>query len=466
MLTYAQALEVLKAAERFGIHPSLEGISVLVDALGRPQDSYGCIQVTGTNGKSSTTRMIAALLEAHGTRTGAYTSPELESMTERIEVSGTPVAETDFARAIEAARDARTSAVARGELDARTADTQFELLTAGALWLFRDLGVEAACLEVGMGGRWDATSVVRPAVSVITGVGVDHTEHLGTTREAIAEDKSHIIKSGSVAVIGPGTIGVEEVFLRRAQGAGASVVAVRESAQPSPVNEQRTVRYDLNERPAVPGGRTRLCVRGLHADYDRVSLAAPAYQAPNAATAIAAAEVFLGRPLEADALDDALARMDFPGRFELVATEPPLVVDGAHNPEAATVLAGAICDAWPDPTRRPMLLLGVLADKDARGIVEALAPVAGAIAVTRSRSSRALESETLATIVEAVTGTTAGDICQRERRPRRASRDLPGGTRRHGEYHDRGRGETFRPPIVWGFRHRRRIGALHLLESG
>jgi dihydrofolate synthase / folylpolyglutamate synthase len=405
MLTYAEALEALSAAERFGIHPSLDGIRALTGALERPQDAYAAIQVTGTNGKSSTTRMIEALLEAHGVRAGAYTSPELESMTERVEIAGAPVSESDFAQAIAAARLAETDARETGALTPESTITQFELLTAAALWLFRERHVEVACLEVGMGGRWDATSIVSPRTSVITGVGLDHVEHLGRTREAIAEDKSHIIKPGATAVLGPGAAGVEDIFLRRADEVGASVVAVREAADPTPVAEARTVRFDVVTHSVEPGGHTTLRVRGMLGDYGEIALAAPAYQAPNAAAAIAAAEAYLGRALDAHAVCTALAGMSFPGRFELLASSPPLVIDGAHNPQAAAVLADAVCEAWPDPARRPQLLLGILADKDARGIVRALAPVMSSIAVTRSRSPRALEPGSLATMVRDITGT-------------------------------------------------------------
>ena len=347
MLTYSEALDVLQAAERFGIHPSLGSIRALAEALGRPQDAYASIQVTGTNGKSSTTRMIAALLEAHGLRAGAYTSPELESMTERIEVSGAPVSEGDFARAIAAASAGHTGAVDSGTLPAEEVRTQFELLTGAALWLFRAKQVDVACLEVGMGGRWDATSVVSPAVAVITGVGVDHVEQLGATREAIAEDKSHVIKHGAVAVLGPGTSGVEEIFLQRAESVGAQVIAVRAVGQVSPTSEERTVRFELRSRPSDPGGRTVLNLRGLHGEYDDLSLAAPAYQAPNLACAIAAVEAFRERALDGEALQRALSAMTFPGRFERVLLDPLVVIDAAHNPQAAGVLAEAIRDAWP-----------------------------------------------------------------------------------------------------------------------
>lgn len=404
MLTYAEALEALKAAERFGTHPSLEGTRALTEVLSNPQDAYRCIQVTGTNGKSSTVRLISALLDAHGVRTGAYLSPELESMTERIELASASASEADFARAVSAACSAREGAWESGLLPPEFTITQFELLTTAALWLFRARKVQVACLEVGMGGRWDATSVAAPAVAVITGVALDHTEQLGQTREAIAEDKSTIIKPGSVVVIGPGAPGLDEIFLRRAREVQVGVVAVRAQGQPSPVVQQRTVCYQLASRPNAPDGRTVVRVRGIFTEYGEVALLSPGYQAANVATAIAAVEIYLGCALDANALRTTLEAMVFPGRFELLREQPPLVIDGAHNPQAAVALAEAIEDAWPDEHTRPALLLGILADKDARGIVEVLAPLASSIAVTRSASPRAMDVGELAAIVERVSG--------------------------------------------------------------
>jgi dihydrofolate synthase/folylpolyglutamate synthase len=322
MLTFDEALAELAAAERFGTHPSLEGTRALAQVLSDPQDAYRIVQVTGTNGKSSTTRIIAALLKAHGVRTGAYLSPELESMTERIEIAGEPVSEHDFARGISAACEARDRAWESGLLPTELTVTQFELLTAAALWLFRARRVRIAVLEVGMGGRWDATSIATPAVAVVTGVGIDHTEQLGETREAIAEDKSNIIKPGSVAVLGPGTAGVEEVLLARARVVGAGVVAVRGLGESSLLVEPRTVRYDVVERPNTPGGSTRMAVRGIFSEYGDLAVRAPAYQAENIATAMTAVEVVFGCGLDAEATRGALGAIDFPGRFELLADRP------------------------------------------------------------------------------------------------------------------------------------------------
>lgn len=382
-MTYAEALAALAGALRFGVNPSLDGIRALTDALGRPQDALRCVQVTGTNGKSSVTRLVAAILGAHGSLQGAYTSPHLESYTERMEVAGRPVSEADFARAIEAATGAADAV--GGEY------TEFELLTAAALWLFRELGVEWACLEVGMGGRWDATSVVSPAVAVVTGVGLDHTERLGTTIEEIAADKSHVIKPGSVAVLGPGTADVRDILLARSAEADAPAVLVGDD-----------VWFEITRRPDRVGAPLTLDVRGVFARYPSLVLPAPSFQAVNVAVAVAAAEAALGGALELGALRAALAAMRFPGRFEVVRHDPPLVLDGAHNPQAAAVLAAAIREAFGDA--RPTLVLGILADKDAEGIVAALAPVAARVIVTQADSPRALPTEVLADVVEAATG--------------------------------------------------------------
>ncbi len=395
---YAAALVRLERALTFGINPSLEGIGRLTGALGRPHDAYRCVQVTGTNGKTSVTRMLGAVLRAHGLRTGVYTSPHLTSYTERIAIDGRAVSETAFARALEAAFEAADRTTS-GTTDQGAgpapggpgAFTEFELLTAAALWHFREERVDWASLEVGMGGRWDATSVVSPVVSVVTGVALDHTERLGATREAIAADKAHVIKPGSIAVIGPGCVGVEDVLLQRIRMVGTPVVRVAE--------RDGDVRW---ERTALGGGareRMRIAVRGRFGVYDGIEIAAPAHHAANIATALAAAECALGGPLDTDAVRSVFAAFENPGRFEFVRTEPPIVLDGAHNPEAASVLASALIAAFGP--RGTVIVLGVLADKDAEGIVRALRPAASAFVCARSPSPRALAPERLAAVVAA-----------------------------------------------------------------
>jgi len=404
-MTYSEALAALRRALVFGINPSLDGITKLATELGRPQDGFASVQITGTNGKSSTARITAALLEAEGLRTGLYTSPELERYPERIELGTTVVSDDDFALALSAALDAAVRLRGATSLGTDTGFTEFELLTAAALWLFRERDVELAVLEVGLGGRWDATSVVAPSVAVITGVGLDHTGILGDTLEAIAAEKAAIIRPATAPVLGPGTVGVESVFLARSESLGTHARAVREDGAPTPVAEALTVRFRITARPTHPGDTTVVAVRGIHGTYDDLALVGPAYQAGNIATAVATAEAALGRALDPDRARAALATLTIPGRFELMRAEPPVVIDASHNPQAAAVLADAIRDAWPDPTRRPVVLLGIFADKDAAGIVEALAPVAGSFAVTRSSSPRAMPAAALAWLVESVSGT-------------------------------------------------------------
>jgi dihydrofolate synthase / folylpolyglutamate synthase len=403
-MEYAEALAVLERACAFGISPTLEGVTELLDELGRPQDSFASVQVAGTNGKTSTARMTAAVLLGEGARVGLFTSPHLIRYPERIEIAGATVADAEFARGIAAALGAAERLRGAGSTGSAEGFTEFELLTAAALWLFREHDVEFAVLEVGLGGRWDATSVVAPSVAVITGIALDHTAILGSTVEEIAADKAAIIKPTSTPVLGPGTEGLDAIFLHRADQYGLPVRAVRADVEFSPVVEDRTIRFRIAERPSAPGGVTMLDVDGVDARYEELAVAAPSYQAANAATAIAAAEAALGRALDPARVRVALAALTLPGRFELLRAEPPVIVDGSHNPAAAAVLADAIREAFPDPRRRPALLLGILADKDAAGIVRALAPVAQVAAVVRPDSPRALPTDELAAMVERQTG--------------------------------------------------------------
>ncbi len=387
-LTYEQAIERLGQALRFGINPSLEGIRTLTNALGSPQRAFRCIQVTGTNGKTSVVRMIGAGLNAMGHTAGCYTSPHLISYTERFEIDGTPVGEEELARALS---EVFTAAEALGR-----EFTEFELLTAAAFWLFRTRGVEWAVLEVGMGGRWDATSVVDPAVAVITGVGLDHTDRLGTTREEIAVDKSHIIKRDSVVVIGPGCEGVEHIFENRAVEMTSPYVAR------VGVGHDPDVTWRIVRRPRTPGGTLTVDVDLCGVHTRRATLRAPSYQAPNIATAMTAVGVALWEVGESDAGEQVAKILRLPGRFELLRKDPPLVIDGAHNPQAAGMLATAIAEAFGGEP--PVIVLAILADKDAGGIVRALTPCARSFVVTENGSPRCMSAGALAAVVEAETG--------------------------------------------------------------
>lgn len=360
---YEEAVELLENALVFGIDPSLEPIRAICEELGQPQEEYRCIQVAGTNGKTSTARLTAALLRAQGKRAGLYTSPHLVRYPERIEVDGHIVSDELFARGIAAAHDA---SVRRG-----IQATEFELLTAAALWIFAQEGVDWAVLECGLGGRWDATSVVEPRVAVITGVGLDHTHILGDTVEQVAAEKAAIIKEGSCAVF------AEDLTAREVFEAAA---------------EEHQVPYAYAARASVfelPAG-----------------LMIPSYQEQNIATAIASVTAALGHVPTRDAVLEALEMVELPGRFEAIQRDPLVIIDAAHNPQSARTLAQELPKHFrmtpsddTDAPPLPALLIGVLADKDARGIVRALVPLFDRVVVTSSSSSRSIPARDLARIV-------------------------------------------------------------------
>ncbi|MGN0072804.1 MAG: bifunctional folylpolyglutamate synthase/dihydrofolate synthase [Coriobacteriales bacterium] len=355
-MEYQQALEALEGALKFGIDPSLEPIRQMCAALGNPQESYTCVQVAGTNGKSSVSRMTAALLGACGLKTALYTSPELVRYPERMELCGRVVSDQRFADAVEAA----LGAAQRRGIQA----TEFELLTAGALWLFAQEGVEVAVLECGLGGRWDATSVCSPRVAVITGIALDHTHILGNTLEAIAAEKAAIIKPGCTAVLAP-------------------QLAAR------PVFEQRICEVGAHLLEVDPAMGEELAPALAHM---------PSYQQGNAAVAYTAARSLV----ESLGLEDArraLVSLQIPGRFETLRERPLLLIDAAHNPQSAQVLAREVECRFPRLEERPVLLVGVLADKDVEGVVGTLAPLFERIVCTASKSPRSIAATELAGLV-------------------------------------------------------------------
>ena len=412
-LDYTSAVAVLADALRFGMDPSLGPIEAMLEALGHPERSYGCVQVAGTNGKSSVARFTAAALAAHGLRVGLYTSPHLVSYEERIEIAGSVVDRSLFADGISAALDAAR--------DAGVEATEFELLTAAAFELFAREGVDVAVLECGLGGRWDATSACDPDVAVVTGIALDHTAVLGDTTRAIAAEKAAIIKPGTTVVLAEG-IAERDVFAERAREVGARVVdagplgadgvelayepsgvePAYESSGAEPAYESSGVEPAYDASPCAPADAP--------AASDPLHL--PAYQLPNVRLALVAARAFLAaRPGSAPAYDAARAlraalRTPVPGRFELVRADPPLLIDAAHNPASARVLARELSsrDLALGLSRIGTLVIGVLADKDARGIVSELAGLFDRVIATASPSSRSLAPADLAAVIESVTG--------------------------------------------------------------
>ncbi|WP_026310573.1 bifunctional folylpolyglutamate synthase/dihydrofolate synthase [Parafrankia elaeagni] len=361
--------------------PDLERMRDLVDLLGHPEQSFPTIHITGTNGKTSTARMIDALLRAFGLRPGRYTSPHLETVTERISINGAPASPEVFARAYD-------DVIPYAELiDTRHPDrvTFFELLTAMAFAAFADAPVDVGVIEVGMGGTWDATNVVDAGVSVITPVSLDHPE-LGSTVEAVAAEKAGIIRPDALVVLAQQTLPAAEVLLRRASEVGATVA--REGLEFGVVGR----------RPAVGG--QMLTLRALGGTYEEVFLPLHGvHQAHNAAVALAAVEAFLGggqSQLDADAVLAGFAQADSPGRLEVVRRSPTIVLDGAHNVAGAQALAVAVDEAFGFDTL--VGVVGMLSDKDAEGILAALEPVLSSIVITQSSSPRAMGADDLAAV--------------------------------------------------------------------
>ena len=385
-MSEVEAAAALSSAARFGINPSLGTITALAAALGDPQRSYRVIQVAGTNGKGSTARMTDALLRAHGRRAGVFVSPHLHTMCEHIEVDGAPVTGELFGAAVSAAVDAASSVPSA----VPEPPTQFELLTAAALWAFREAGVAWAVLEVGMGGRWDSTSVTEPDVAVVTSVGLDHTEHLGSTVERIAWDKAHVIRAGRIAVLGPGTAAVHAVFAERAAEVGARLVRVRANADAG----DGDARYVVTREMRSPDGVTVIDYDGPAGHLRALEIPGPRYQAENAACALTAVAIALGTALDPSATREALATLRIAGRFEVLARAPWLVADVAHNAGGAAVLAEAVRSAFGG--RRLAVVVGMLSDKDSRAVAATLAPLASRFFVARPNSPRGLDTAVLA----------------------------------------------------------------------
>jgi dihydrofolate synthase/folylpolyglutamate synthase len=374
-VTYAEAvarLLGLRRGEITGMAPGLERIEGLLDALGHPETRYVLAQVGGTNGKGSTAAMLASMLKAAGRRVGLYTSPHLVSFRERIRVDGVPIGEDAVADGV----DALATLIAR--FDA----TMFEAATALALDHFAHEGVEVAVLEVGLGGRGDATTIGRPAVTVLTRIDLDHEAWLGGTIASIADAKAAIIRSGT-AVSSAQRPEARAIIERRAAEVGVPLLL-----------EGR----DLHVTVSTAGlDGQRIDCAGP--DFDLRDLALPllgTHQPSNALAAVAAAHV-LGAGDEA--VRAGLARVRWPGRLTIVRRDPWIVLDGAHNPDGARALAASLRELFG---ATPItFVIGVYADKDARGMLDALLPLAARVIFTRVEGERAADPTALAALVRA-----------------------------------------------------------------
>lgn len=372
------------------IEPSLARITALVDVLGNPQRSYPAIHVAGTNGKTSVSRMIDALLTRLQLRTGRLTSPHLQLVTERICVDGAPIDPLRYVEAYQEIAPFLAMVDSRSEADGGPRLSKFEVLTGMAYAVFADAPVDVAVVEVGLGGRWDATNVIDGQVAVITPISLDHTEYLGTDLADIAAEKAGVIKAGSVVVIAEQPPEVMEVLLRRAVEVDAAVA--REGSELAVLGRQ----------VAVGGQQLRL--QGLGGVYEDVFLPMHGeHQAHNAVLALAAVEAFFGagadRRLDPDAVREAFAGVASPGRLERVRSAPTVFLDAAHNPAGARALAAALREEFD--FRKLVGVVAVMADKDVAGVLEALEPVLDEVVVTRSGSPRAMDVEELANLAVA-----------------------------------------------------------------
>ncbi|MGI5486573.1 bifunctional folylpolyglutamate synthase/dihydrofolate synthase [Microtetraspora malaysiensis] len=366
--------------------PTLDRITALVELLGDPHKAYPIVHVAGTNGKTSTARMIEALLRERNLRVGRFTSPHLTSMRERISVDGVPLSEERFTEVYE------DIAPYLEIIDAKVGKLSFfEVLTAMGFAAFADAPVDVAVIETGMGGTWDATNVADGTVSVITPISLDHTDYLGPDIPTIAGEKAGIIKAKAMTVLSQQPLQAAEVLMRRAVEMGATVA--REGLE-----------FGVLHREIAMGGQL-LQLKGLKGVYEEVFLPLyGAHQASNAASALAAVEALTAGddPLGDELVRQAFAQVTSPGRLEVVRRGPTVVLDAAHNPGGMEASVDAISESFG--FTRLIAVVAVMADKDADTILELLEPIVEEVVVTRNTSPRSMSPEDLAAKAESVFG--------------------------------------------------------------
>ncbi len=368
------------------IAPTTERIAALVDILGSPQLTYPTIHVGGTNGKTTTSRMIDSLLFAHGLRTGRFTSPHLETYRERIAINGEPIDPKDLIFAY------NDIAAYLDLIDTKFNDpiSFFEAVTALGFVAFAEHPVDVAVIEVGMGGEWDATNVVDADVSVLMPIGFDHMEYLGHTLHEIAATKAGIIKEGGFIVLAQQEPEAAKELIRKAAEVGADVV-------------REGIEYCVASRAVAVGGQL-ITITGLHDTYDDIFLPLHGrHQAANAASALVAVEAFFGdQPLDIEAVRAGFAAVTSPGRCEVVHRDPTIILDAAHNPHGAKALAETLSNEFNFD--EIIAVVGVFGDKDATGILQELEQIVDHVIVTQSSSTRAMSSGELEKIASTVFG--------------------------------------------------------------
>ena len=370
MMDYKEALAYIDGVSWMGSRPGLERITELLEKLDNPQRALRFVHIAGTNGKGSCAAMTASVLKAAGYRTGLFTSPYLFRFNERMQINGLPIGDEPLAALVERIRPLADAM--------EDHPTEFELMTAAALLWFRDEGCDIAVMEVGLGGRLDATNVIEaPEASVIMNIGLDHTAILGDTVEQIAAEKAGIIKPGCPVVLYPQQESVEAVVRAVCEEKGAPLL-VADFSQILP-------EFDSLEGQVFTY-RGRPCAIPLLGEH----------QLHNAAVVLELLEVLRRRgwKLEDDAIEHGLYAVSWPARFEVVPCEPPFVVDGGHNPQCAQTVRDGLQRYFPG--QRHVLLVGVLADKDYQSLFQILDETADAYVCVTPDSGRALEAEALA----------------------------------------------------------------------
>jgi dihydrofolate synthase/folylpolyglutamate synthase len=372
------------------LEPSLTRITALMDLLGSPQRAYPVVHVAGTNGKTTTARMVDELLRGFGLRVGRFTSPHLQSIRERIVLDGEPVSAERFVETYEDISPYIDLVDAGGEIPM----SFFEVMVGMAYALFADAPVDVAVIEVGMGGTWDATNVVDARVAVVTPVALDHAEYLGPDVGTIAGEKAGIIKRDSIAVLAHQEPAALDTLVRRVVEVEATLA--REGTE-----------FGVLERTVALGGQ-QLRLQGLGGEYDEVYVPLfGAHQAQNAVTALAAVEAFLGAgaatgPIEVDTVQTAFAAVRSPGRLERVRTSPTVLIDAAHNPAGMAVTVAAIRESF-DFTRL-VGVVGCVRGKDVDGMLRELETICAELVVTQNSSARALPADELGALAVDVFG--------------------------------------------------------------
>ena len=360
------------------INPSLDRIKLLLDYLGNPQDGLKAIHIAGTNGKTSTSRMIERLLRSLDLRTGLYTSPHLVHPRERISIDGEPISVKNFEEVfsqVEPFLEIVDEKIPGGSV------TFFEVLTAMAFVSFSDTPVDVISLEVGMGGRWDATNVLTPMVSVITPIDLDHQEYLGNTIEKIALEKTGIIKENIPVVVSN-------------QGKDAAKIILAKAIENNSPIMREGIELDVLERSVGIGGQ-QLTIANPYGTHSELFLPLfGKHQASNAAVSLTAVEAFLDRQIDHDLVQEAFAEFSSPGRLQILKRNPTIVIDAAHNPAGIRATKQGITESFQFDNL--ILILAFMGDKDVDQILEELKGFAQVVILTQTNSIRALSVVDLA----------------------------------------------------------------------